>query len=65
LTAQHRVTALSPIISYRNARHIAEAADASGSTLKEAAPKSGFVSEEQFEKIVVSRNMIGNGLAGA
>ena len=59
------MTALSPIIGYQNAAHIAEAADASGSTLKEAALKSGFVSEEQYEKIVVPQNMIGNGLAGA
>lgn len=59
------VTALSPVIGYQNAAHIAEEADASGSTLKEAALKSGLVSEEQYEKFIVPRDMIGAGLAGA
>lgn len=59
------VTALSPVIGYQNAAHIAENAVASGSTLKAAALASGFVTEEQYEKVIVPANMIGNGLAGA
>ena len=59
------VTALSPLIGYQNAAHIAEDADATGSTLKEAALKSGKVSEEQYDKVIVPKDMIGDGLAGA
>jgi len=59
------VTALSPLIGYQNAAHIAEDADATGSTLKEAALKSGKVSEEQYDKIIVPKDMIGDGLSGA
>ena len=59
------VTALSPLIGYQNAAHIAEDADATGSTLKEAALKSGKVSGEQYDKIIVPKDMIGDGLAGA
>ena len=35
------VTALSPVIGYQNAAHIAEKAAADGSTLREAAPGVG------------------------
>lgn len=59
------VTALSPVIGYQNAAHIAENAVATGSTLKAAALASGVVTEEQYEKVIVPGNMIGNGLAGA
>jgi len=59
------VTALSPLIGYQNAAHIAEDADATGSTLKEAALKSGKVSGEQYDKIIVPKDMIGDGLTGA
>jgi fumarate hydratase, class II len=59
------VTALSPVIGYENAAHIAEAALAKGQTLREAALESGKVTEEQFDKIVVPSTMIGDGVAGA
>ena len=59
------VTALSPVIGYQNAAHIAEDAAASGATLKEAAIKSGKVTQEQFEKIVDPSSMIGKGFGGA
>jgi fumarate hydratase class II len=59
------VTALSPVIGYQNAAHIAEDADATGSTLREAALRSGKVSAEQYDQIIVPRRMIGDGVAGA
>ncbi|WP_298960781.1 class II fumarate hydratase [uncultured Methylobacterium sp.] len=59
------VTALSPVIGYQNAAHIAEDAQATGSTLKAAALKSGHVTEEQYDTIIVPRSMIGEGVAGA
>ncbi|MGQ3673384.1 class II fumarate hydratase [Xanthobacter sp. TB0136] len=59
------VTALSPVIGYQNAAHIAEAAIANGTTLKDAALASGKVSEEQFDQIVKPLDMVGQGLAGA
>jgi fumarate hydratase, class II len=59
------VTALSPVIGYQNAAHIAEDAEASGSTLRDAALRSGKVSVEQYDQIIVPRRMIGDGLAGA
>jgi fumarate hydratase class II len=59
------VTALSPVIGYQNAAHIAEDADATGSTLREAALRSGKVSAAQYDQVIVPTHMIGNGLAGA
>ncbi|WP_025097109.1 class II fumarate hydratase [Burkholderia sp. A1] len=59
------VTALSPVIGYQNAAHIAEDAQASGSTLKAAALKSGKVSEADYEKFINPAEMIGQGTAGA
>ncbi|MEZ2128668.1 MULTISPECIES: class II fumarate hydratase [unclassified Sinorhizobium] len=59
------VTALSPVIGYQNAAHIAEKAIAEGLTLKAAAIASGKVTEEQFDRVVKPLDMIGNGLAGA
>jgi fumarate hydratase, class II len=59
------VTALSPVIGYQNAAHIAEDADATGSTLKEAALRSGKISAEEYDKIIVPKNMTGDGVAGA
>ena len=40
-------------------------AAASGTTLKETAIKSGKVSEADYDRIIVPRNMIGEGVAGA
>ena len=44
------VTALSPHIGYHAAAKIAQTADKEGTTLKEAALKSGKVTEEQYDK---------------
>ena len=59
------VTALSPVIGYQNAAHIAENAVANNTTLREAALASGTVTAAQFDSIVKPINMIGDGLAGA
>ena len=59
------VTALSPVIGYQAAAHIAEDAAARGTTLREAALASGKVTAEQFEQAIRPRDMIGHGLAGA
>ena len=59
------VTALSPVIGYENAAHIAEAALAQDKTLKEAALASGKVSEQQYDEVVNPQNMVGTGVAGA
>jgi fumarate hydratase, class II len=59
------VTALSPVIGYQNAAHIAEQAAAEGTTLKEAALKSGKISAADYDRIIVPRDMIGRGVGGA
>ena len=58
------VTALSPVIGYQNAAHIAEDAIAKDTTLREAALASGHVTAEQFDSIV-DPAMVGDGVAGA
>ena len=59
------VTALSPVIGYQNAAHIAEAADAQGSTLREAALRSGHVDAATFDRVVDAKAMTGHGVRGA
>ncbi|MFI9630832.1 class II fumarate hydratase [Streptomyces sp. NPDC052042] len=59
------VTALSPIIGYQNAAHIAESALANNQTLKEAALASGHVDEKTFESVVDPLSMVGDGVSGA
>jgi fumarate hydratase class II len=59
------VTALSPVIGYQNAAHIAESALAKGQTLKEAALASGHVDEQTFDSVVNPFSMVGDGVAGA
>ena len=59
------VTALSPEIGYDNAAHIAEAADANGTTLREEALKSGKINAETFDRLVDPNTLVGHGLAGA
>jgi len=59
------VTALSPVIGYINAAHIAEAAIAEDKTLKQAALESGRVTEAQYDQMVDPLKMVGHGLAGA
>lgn len=64
-TSAMLVTALSPVIGYQNAAHIAEDAVARDITLREAALASGKVTGEQFDAIVDPHEMIGHGVAGA
>jgi fumarate hydratase class II len=52
------VTALNPHIGYENAAKIAKLAHQEGTTLKEAAVKTGLLTEEQFEQWVNPANMI-------
>jgi fumarate hydratase class II len=59
------VTALSPLIGYQNAAHIAEVAQASGATLREAALQSGKIDANDFDRLIVPANMIGSGVEGA
>jgi len=59
------VTALSPVIGYQNAAHIAEKAIAEGTTLREAALSSGKVDAALFDRTIKPLDMVGHGLAGA
>ncbi|HEX7056418.1 MAG TPA: class II fumarate hydratase [Bacilli bacterium] len=52
------VTALNPHIGYENAAKIAKLAHKEGTTLKEAAIKSGLLTAEQFDAYVRPENMI-------
>jgi fumarate hydratase class II len=51
------VTALSPIIGYDKSAKIAHVAHVDHSTLKEAAVKLGYLSEEDFDKYVKAEAM--------
>jgi fumarate hydratase class II len=53
------VTALNPHIGYDKAAKIAKEAHRSGSTLREAAIASGWLSAEQFDAWVVASDMVG------
>src|SRR5215813_13884493 len=57
------VTALSPVIGYQNAAHIAEKAAADGITLREAAIASGKVQADEYDRIIAPRRMIGRGVS--
>ncbi len=59
------VTALSPVIGYDKASKIAHMAMDDDLTLKQAAVKSGDISEKQFDEVVDARKMVGDGVAGA
>lgn len=52
------VTALNPYIGYDKASKIAKTAHKEGTTLKEAALKLGYLTEEQFNQWVVPEQMI-------
>lgn len=54
------VTALSPEIGYDKASQIAHMALTDGTTLKQAALKSGFVDESTFDRVVNPARMISN-----
>ncbi len=53
------VTALNPHIGYDKSAKIAKAAHRSGSSLRDAAIASGFVTAEQFDAWVVPADMVG------
>jgi fumarate hydratase, class II len=54
------VTALSPVLGYDKASAIAHKAFEESKTLREAAIESGYIGAEEFDKIVVPENMVGN-----
>jgi fumarate hydratase class II len=54
------VTALSPVIGYQNAAHIAEV-----TTLKQAALRSGRVGEVRFDNTIMPLSINDEGLGGA
>jgi fumarate hydratase class II len=54
------VTALSPVIGYDKASVIAHRALDQNTTLRDAAVNGGFISAEEFDRIVDPRKMIGN-----
>lgn len=53
------VTALAPSIGYDKATKIAKEAHHNGTTLREEALKLGYVTAEEFDKVVRPENMIG------
>jgi len=53
------VTALNPHIGYDKASKIAKSAHKEGSTLKEAAVKSGYLTAEEFDLWIRPEDMIG------
>jgi fumarate hydratase class II len=55
------VTALAPKIGYDKAAQIAKAAHANGTTLREEAVRLGYVTAEDFDRLVDPRKMIGPG----
>jgi fumarate hydratase, class II len=54
------VTALSPVIGYDKASAIAHKALDENKTLRDAAIETQYISAEEFDKIVVPENMVGN-----
>ncbi len=52
------VTALSPLIGYENAAKVAHTAHVENTSLKEAALKLGFCTEEEFDRVVDPSKMI-------
>lgn len=54
------VTALSPVIGYDKASAIAHYALDHNTTLRDAALKTGFVSAEEFDRVVDPATMVGN-----
>jgi fumarate hydratase class II len=56
------VTALSPVIGYDKAAHLAHYASDHDLTLKEAALQLGYVTEEEFDRVVNPAKMLGPNL---
>jgi fumarate hydratase, class II len=59
------VTALAPAIGYDKAAAIAHKANDENLTLREAALRSGFIEEKEFDEIVDPKKMVGHGVAGS
>jgi fumarate hydratase class II len=57
------VTALSPVIGYDKASAIAHKADDEGTTLRQAALATGYVSADDFDRIVNPSKMVGDPIA--
>ena len=53
------VTALNPHIGYDNSSKVAKKAHQDGTTLKEAAVELGFLTGEEFDRLVRPQDMIG------
>ncbi len=53
------VTALSPVLGYDKAGQIAHEAHVTGSTLRKAALKLGYIGAEEFDRLVVPAQMTG------
>ena len=53
------VTALAPAIGYDRASAIAKAAHDNGATLREEALRSGFVTPDEFDRLVRPEAMLG------
>jgi fumarate hydratase class II len=53
------VTALSPVIGYDKASAIAHDADRTGRTLRESAMDWGFISADEFDRVVNPAAMVG------
>lgn len=53
------VTALAPVIGYDNAALIAKRAHHNGTTLREEAVGGGFVSADEFDRVVRPEQMLG------
>jgi fumarate hydratase, class II len=54
------VTALSPVIGYDNAAKIAHTAHSDGTSLREAAIKTGLIDADKFDEVVNPQNMVGD-----
>jgi fumarate hydratase, class II len=54
------VTALSPVIGYDKAAEIAHKADTDGSTLREAALALGYITAEEFDRVIDPAAMVGD-----
>ena len=57
------VTALAPKIGYDNATKVAKTAHKNGTTLKEEALRLGYVTAEEFERVVRPETMLAPGAA--
>ena len=64
IASRRLVTALSPVIGYDKASKIAHYAMDHDLTLKAAALKLGFVTEEQFDRVVDPTKMVRPYVAG-